>query len=79
MVTDYDCWHPDHDKVTVEQIVNTLKENSDKAFKFIDSITKLNEINCEKSITDVLSNSIITDLSKVNKNTKKKLKYILLN
>ena len=79
MVTDYDCWHPDHDKVTVEQIVNTLKENSDKAFKFIDTITRFNEISCKKSITDVLSNSIITDLSKVNKSTKKKLKYILLN
>ena len=79
MVTDYDCWHPDHEKVTVEQIVNTLKDNSDKAFEFIDRITKLDEINCEKNVTDVLSNSIITDLSKVNKNTKKKLKYILLN
>ena len=79
MITDYDCWHPDHEKVTVEQIVNTLKDNSDKAFKFIDTITKLDEINCEKNVTDVLSNSIITDLSKVNKNTKKKLKYILLN
>jgi 5'-methylthioadenosine phosphorylase len=31
MVTDYDCWHPDHDDVTVEQIVKVLLANADKA------------------------------------------------
>ena len=31
MVTDYDCWHPQHDDVTVEAIVRVLLENADKA------------------------------------------------
>ena len=31
MVTDYDCWHPHHDDVTVEAIVKVLIENADKA------------------------------------------------
>lgn len=31
MVTDYDCWHPDHDDVTVDQIVKVLLGNADKA------------------------------------------------
>ena len=31
MVTDYDCWHPDHDDVTVETIIRVLMENADKA------------------------------------------------
>lgn len=31
MVTDYDCWHPDHDDVTVEAVVKVLLENADKA------------------------------------------------
>ena len=31
MVTDYDCWHPDHDHVTVDQIIKVLLENADKA------------------------------------------------
>ena len=31
MVTDYDCWHPDHDDVTVEQIVKVLLDNAAKA------------------------------------------------
>ena len=31
MVTDYDCWHPDHDDVSVDQIVKVLMNNADKA------------------------------------------------
>jgi 5'-methylthioadenosine phosphorylase len=31
MVTDFDCWHPDHDHVTVEQVVRVLFSNADKA------------------------------------------------
>jgi 5'-methylthioadenosine phosphorylase len=35
MVTDYDCWHPDHDSVTVEQIVAVLNQNAANACKVI--------------------------------------------
>jgi 5'-methylthioadenosine phosphorylase len=31
MVTDYDCWHPDHDHVTVDQVIGTLLSNAEKA------------------------------------------------
>jgi 5'-methylthioadenosine phosphorylase len=31
MVTDYDCWHPEHDHVTVEQVVKVLSGNAEKA------------------------------------------------
>jgi len=31
MVTDYDCWHPDHDHVTVEQVVKVLTDNAETA------------------------------------------------
>ena len=31
MVTDYDCWHPDHDSVTVEQIIGVLNKNAENA------------------------------------------------
>jgi 5'-methylthioadenosine phosphorylase len=31
MVTDYDCWHPDHDDVTVEAVIKVLVGNADKA------------------------------------------------
>ena len=31
MVTDFDCWHPDHDAVTVQDIIRMLSSNADKA------------------------------------------------
>jgi 5'-methylthioadenosine phosphorylase len=31
MVTDYDCWHPDHDHVTVDQVIRILNDNADRA------------------------------------------------
>jgi 5'-methylthioadenosine phosphorylase len=38
MVTDYDCWHPHHDDVTVEAIVKVLLENADKARALVESV-----------------------------------------
>jgi 5'-methylthioadenosine phosphorylase len=42
LVTDYDCWHPDHDSVTVDMIVQTLNRNAETAQRAIaEAITKL--------------------------------------
>jgi len=38
MVTDYDCWHPDHDNVTVEQVVKTLLDNADHAKALVKTV-----------------------------------------
>ena len=38
MVTDYDCWHPDHDHVTVEAVVRVLLGNADKARELVKSV-----------------------------------------
>ena len=35
MVTDYDCWHPDHDAVTVQDIIKALLANADKAKRLV--------------------------------------------
>jgi len=35
MVTDYDCWHPDHDSVTVDQIVAVLHQNAENAARVV--------------------------------------------
>ena len=35
MVTDYDCWHPDHDSVTVDQIIAVLHQNAENAAKVV--------------------------------------------
>src|SRR5262249_38986507 len=39
MVTDYDCWHPQHDDVTVDAIVKVLLENADRARTLIRHLT----------------------------------------
>ena len=40
MVTDYDCWHPDHDAVTVESIIKVLNTNSLNAKNLVKNIIK---------------------------------------
>ena len=35
MVTDFDCWHPDHDAVTVQDIIKVLTANAGKAAKLV--------------------------------------------
>ena len=39
MVTDFDCWHPDHERVTVEQIIGVLLANADKARNLVQAVT----------------------------------------
>jgi len=39
MVTDYDCWHPDHDHVTVDQIVAVLSSNADKGRALVQAVS----------------------------------------
>jgi len=41
MVTDYDCWHPDHDSVTVDAIVKVLLANADKARALVKTVAPL--------------------------------------
>ena len=77
MVTDFDCWHPDHENVSVDQIVKTLNDNSEKAKKLISSVAKDEKLICNKKIKNLSKNSIITNIEKVKKSTKSKLKNIL--
>ncbi len=63
MVTDFDCWHPEHDEVTVEKIIKTLQENSENAKNLIIELTKLreksqSELSCPCQFA--LDNAIIT-------------------
>ncbi len=40
MVTDFDCWHPDHDAVTVQDIIKVLTENAEKAKRLVAQLAK---------------------------------------
>jgi 5'-methylthioadenosine phosphorylase len=41
MVTDFDCWHPDHDHVTVEAVVKVLFENADRAKALVKAVVPM--------------------------------------
>ena len=63
MVTDYDCWHPDHDHVTVDAIIEVLMSNADKARALVKSTTpKLagRVDSCDAGCHTALETAIIT-------------------
>ena len=78
MVTDYDCWHPDHDEVDVSMVVQTLMKNAANAQNMIKEIIKtFKNYSVEKDpANDCLDVAIITDPKVRTKKTIKKLKNI---
>ena len=63
MVTDYDCWHPDHDDVTVEAIVRTLRENAARGGSLIAALAAAmadRRAPCAASCDRALEHALIT-------------------
>jgi 5'-methylthioadenosine phosphorylase len=82
MVTDYDCWHPDHDAVTVDNIIVVLNNNSKNAKKLILNIIK--NISQKTWTWDdpaytALENAIITPKEAQPEKAKQKLQNIAKN
>tara|TARA_B100001559_G_scaffold319517_1_gene329045 strand:+ start:2366 stop:3238 length:873 start_codon:yes stop_codon:yes gene_type:complete len=78
MVTDYDCWHSDHDQVNVAMVIETLNKNSSNAQDMIKEIIKtFKSFSIENDpANNCLDNAIITDPKLRTKKTIKKLEYI---
>tara|TARA_B100000963_G_scaffold319802_1_gene301955 strand:+ start:18183 stop:19061 length:879 start_codon:yes stop_codon:yes gene_type:complete len=78
MVTDYDCWHPDHDEVDVGIVIKTLMKNASNAQKMIKEVIKsFRDFSVEKDpANNCLDVAIITDPKLRSKKTIKKLKNI---
>ncbi len=78
MVTDYDCWHPDHDEVDVTMVIKTLMQNAVNAQNMIKEIIKtFKDYSIEKDpANNCLDVAIITDPKLRSKKTIKKLKNI---
>ena len=80
MVTDFDCWHPDHDKVEVSDIIRVLTQNSSNAQSLIKELTinipKEREL-CEYGCNTALDNAIITPSQHRDKALETKLDAIL--
>ena len=78
MVTDYDCWHPDHDEVDVSMVIKTLLKNAANAQNMIkEIIISFKDYSVEKDpANDCLDTAIITDPKFRTKKTIKKLTNI---
>jgi 5'-methylthioadenosine phosphorylase len=77
MITDFDCWHPEHESVTAGEIIATLVENAEKAQRVLREAVRAmpEERNCKCGTA--LKHALVTDMKLVPKATKKKLDAII--
>ena len=78
MVTDYDCWHPEHENVDVQKVIEVLTGNASKAKDMIKNLIDCFEIYIDPKdpAINCLDVAIITAPEKRTKETKEKLKTI---
>ena len=78
MVTDYDCWHPDHDEVDVSMVIQTLMKNASNAQNMLKEVIKTyKDFSIDKDpANNCLDVAVITDPKLRTKKTIKKLKNI---
>src|SRR5580700_1281629 len=77
MVTDYDCWHPEHSSVTLEMIVGYLNQNTANVQRAIREVVR--ELDGDRSCKcgSALAHAILTDRKKISASTKKRLAPII--
>ena len=77
MVTDYDCWHPQHDSVTVDQVVAVLLKNAENACRVVKLAVAATPRERGCKCGSALSSAILTDRARIPAATRKKLALIL--
>ena len=78
MITDYDCWHPEHDEVDVSMVIKTLQKNASNAQNMIKEVIKTyKDFSVDKDpANNCLDTAIITDPKLRTKKTIRKLTNI---
>ncbi|NEP16173.1 MAG: S-methyl-5'-thioadenosine phosphorylase [Leptolyngbya sp. SIO4C1] len=78
LATDYDCWHPDHDSVTVEMVIGNLQKNAVNAQRVVrEVVRRLSENPPPSEAHDALKYAIITPLAAAPDATKEQLSLLL--
>ena len=77
MITDYDCWHPEHESVTATQIIATLNQNAENAQKVLREAVRGMPAERTCKCGAALKHALITDLKLVPPATKKRLASII--
>ncbi|HVS87185.1 MAG TPA: S-methyl-5'-thioadenosine phosphorylase [Candidatus Acidoferrum sp.] len=77
MITDYDCWHPEHDSVTYSQIIATLNQNAENAQRVLREAVRAMPAERSCKCGTALQHALVTDAKLVPKATKKRLAAII--
>src|SRR5436309_9449908 len=77
MVTDYDCWHPEHDAVTVTDIIANLVKNAANACAVVAQAVSAMPVERTCKCGSALSHAILTDRATVPETTKQKLGILI--
>jgi len=77
MITDYDCWHPEHESVTASQIIATLNQNATNAQNVVREAIRTMPAERKCKCGSALAHSLITDFKLVPAKTKKNLAAII--
>jgi 5'-methylthioadenosine phosphorylase len=77
MVTDYDCWHPEHDAVTVNDIIANLVKNAANACAMVGKAVAAMPAGRECKCGSALSHAILTDRAMAPEATRQKLGILL--
>ena len=73
MVTDYDCWHPHHDAVTVSQIIDNLMKNAANAAKVVAEAVAMIPRERDTKASRALAHALITDRKAIPEAIRQKL------
>ncbi len=77
MVTDYDCWHEDHDAVTVEQVVAVLNQNAENAAKVVAAAIAAIPVERTCACANALQYAILTSPAAISPTVHEKLDLLL--
>ena len=77
MVTDYDCWHPDHDAVTVDQVIAYLGKNAENAQAVALEAVKNVPRDQPSPYASALKNAILTDRDMISADSRKKYELLI--
>jgi len=77
MVTDFDCWHPDHDAVTIGMVIENLQKNAEHAQNVLRQVVRALPAQRDCKCGSALATALITDRKMIPAATKKKLVAII--
>jgi 5'-methylthioadenosine phosphorylase len=77
MVTDYDCWHPDHDAVTVNDIIANLLKNAENATRLVAAAVAMIPKERNTRAKSALAHALITDRNAIPAATREKLSLLV--